>query len=248
MASFERDGVAIHFEEFGTGFPVLLFAPGGMRSSAEHWAKAPFDPRVELADDFWVIAMDQRNAGRSAAPIRARDGWDSYTSDHLALLDHLGIERCHLFGGCIGSSYSLGLIAAAPARVAAAVLQNPIGLHENRAAFYELFDGWAEDMKQRQDGLDDDALAPFRESMYGGDFVFNVGRAFVRSVQTPLLVLAGNDLYHPAPIAAEIAELAPNAELVTGWKEPAAVAATVEKVRDFLTANTAAPQGSLFAS
>ena len=163
--------------------------------------------------------MDQRNAGRSTAPIRARDGWDSYTADQAALLDHLGIERCHVLGACIGCSYAFGV-------------------HENRDAFYQMFDGWAANMKQRQDGLDDDSLAPFRESMYGGEFVFNVNRDFVRGLDTPLLVLAGNDLYHPAPVAREIVQLAPNAELVESWKDADAVVPTIERVRGFLAANT----------
>ena len=30
--------------------------------------------------------------------MTAADGWDSYADDHLELLDHLGIERCHLLG------------------------------------------------------------------------------------------------------------------------------------------------------
>ena len=53
-------------------------------------------------------------------------------------------------GGCIGSSYCLSLIKEAPDRVSAAVLQNPIGLHENREAFREMFDGWAKAL-QRHD-------------------------------------------------------------------------------------------------
>src|SRR5687768_6171871 len=102
MPSFERDGVTIHYEEQGTGFPLLLLAPGGMRSVIERWESAPFDPRKELSSDFRVIAMDQRNAGRSRAPVSASDGWQTYAQDQLALLDQLGIERCHLLGGCIG--------------------------------------------------------------------------------------------------------------------------------------------------
>jgi hypothetical protein len=50
--------------------------------------------------------MDQRNAGgRSRAPVTAQDGWHSYAADHIALLDHLRIDRCHLFGQCIGGSF-----------------------------------------------------------------------------------------------------------------------------------------------
>jgi pimeloyl-ACP methyl ester carboxylesterase len=128
MPVFERAGVSLYFEEYGSGYPLLLFAPGGMRSSIEFWRRSPFDPIAELAADFRVIAMDQRNAGRSRAPISAADGWETYTADHLALLDQLGIRRAHLMGGCIGSSYCLGMIKAAPNRVSAAVLQNPTGL------------------------------------------------------------------------------------------------------------------------
>src|SRR5262245_5561373 len=128
MPSFEHDGTTLYYEEQGEGFPLLLLAPGGMRSTLERWGSAPFDPRKELSGDFRVIAMDQRNAGRSSAPVRGSDGWHVYARDQLALLERLGIERCHLLGGCIGGAFCLGLIAAAPERVSAAVLQQPIGL------------------------------------------------------------------------------------------------------------------------
>jgi pimeloyl-ACP methyl ester carboxylesterase len=235
MPTFERADVSLHYEEYGSGYPVLLFAPGGMRSSIEFWHRSPFDPTVEFARDFRVIAMDQRNAGRSQSPVGPDDGWETYAADHLALLDHLSIRRAHLMGGCIGSSYSLGLIKLAPERIGAAVLQNPIGLSpENRLAFVEMFDGWAKDLKKVRPELSEQALSAFRDRMYGGDFVFSVTRDFVRACRTPLLVLAGDDLYHPTPIAQEIARLAPNAELVMKWKTPDATPAAVARVREFL--------------
>jgi hypothetical protein len=73
--------------------------------------------------------------------------------------------------------------------------------------------------------------------MYGTDFVFGVTRDFVRSCTTPLLILAGDDLYHPAPISREIASLAPKSELVEHWKTPDTVTAAVARVRDFLKAH-----------
>jgi pimeloyl-ACP methyl ester carboxylesterase len=238
MPIYEHAGVALYYEEFGSGYPLLLFAPGGMRSSIDFWHRSPFDPTTVLASDFRVIAMDQRNAARSRAPIEADDGWQTYAADHLALLDYLGIQRCHIMGGCIGSSYCLKLIEAAPSRVSAAVLQNPIGLHENRGAFREMFDGWAKELMESRAGLSTATLERFRENMYGGDFVFSVSPDFVRSCRTPLLVLAGSDLYHPTPISREIAELAPNAELLeTNWKTPEIIPATVERVRGFLKRN-----------
>ncbi len=238
MPHFTRNDVTIHYEEYGSGYPLLLFAPGGMRSSIEFWKKSPFDPTVELAPGFRVIAMDQRNAGESKAPVSASDGWDSYTADHLALLDHLGITQCHLMGGCIGSSYCLGLIQAAPDRVTAAVLQNPIGLTPaNRELFYGMFDSWADELKQKRSELDKAAFASFRERMYGGDFVFNVTRDFVRSCTKPLLILAGSDDFHPTPTSEEIARLAPNAEIIMTWKTPDVVGRTVERVREFLSSH-----------
>ena len=242
MPFFERDSehgsVRIQYEEHGEGFPVLLFAPGGMRSNIGAWRGSPFNPIEVLSPEFRVIAMDQRNAGGSKAPVHESDGWHAYTADHVALLDHLGVERCHLLGGCIGGPYCLGLIEGAPDRVASAVLQQTIGLHENRQAFYEMFDSWANDLRQERPEISESAWKSFRERMYGGDFVFNVTRDFVRSCSTPLLVLMGNDLYHPQETSREIAELALNAELVERWREPDVVPETVKRVVEFLQRHT----------
>jgi pimeloyl-ACP methyl ester carboxylesterase len=239
MPTFESAGVSLYYEEYGSGYPLLLFAPGGMRSSIEFWGKSPFDPTRELAADFRVIAMDQRNAGKSQAPLSAADGWHTYASDHLALLDHLKIDQSHVMGGCIGGSYCLGAIQAAPNRITAAVLQQPIGLSpKNREMFYAMFDGWAEALKPRHPEIDVAGLRAFRDRMYGTDFVFNVTRDFVRTVKTPLLVLMGNDDYHPTQTSEDIASLAPNAKLIREWKTPDVVAQTVKNVREFLKAHT----------
>ena len=239
MPIFRRGDVSIHYEEFGQGFPVLLLAPGGMRSSVEFWSRAAYNPTTELAAQFRLIAMDQRNAGRSTAPIAASDGWHVYREDQLRLLDHLKIERCHLLGNCIGGAFALALIAAAPDRVASAVLQQPIGhSSENRATFYELFDNWAEEQKRARPDLSADALREFRERMYGGDFVFSVSRDAVRSCASPLLVLMGNDIYHPSETSREVAALAPRGELVERWKDPEVVPQTIARVRAFFTAHS----------
>ncbi len=239
MQKFEFGGVRLSYLERGNGFPVLLFAPGGMRSAASFWKSAPWNPVDVLADEFRVIAMDQRNAGSSTAPIRPSDGWDTYTRDHISLLDHLGIERCHVVGGCIGGSYALGLIEAAPERVTAAVLQQPIGRSaENQRAFYDMFDGWASALAEHHPAVSAADWAQFRSRMYDGDFVFNVTREAVSSCPTPLLVLMGNDLYHPEAISREIASLAPRAELIEHWKDATSVAAAVARVQSFLRDHT----------
>lgn len=239
MPTFEKDGLRINYIERGEGFPILLFAPGGMRSASSYWKNSPWNPIAELSDRFRVIGMDQRNAGKSTAPVSADDGWHSYAADHVALLDHLEVERCHLIGGCIGGSYCMGLIQAAPQRVASAVLQQPIGYSgENRETFYEMFDGWKADIAQDHPDMSEADWNSFRGNMYDGDFLFNVGRQFVQDCTTPLLVLLGNDLYHPEMTSREIAKLAPNAELIERWKEPEVVGDAVNRVRAFLHENT----------
>src|SRR5215472_3824868 len=130
MPSFEHHGARIYYEEFGQGFPILTFAPAGLQSVIAVWSQssAPINPTTEWAANYRVIAMDQRNAGgQSRAPITSRDGWDAYTGDHVALLDHLRIDRCHLYGQCIGGSFILNLIKTQPERVQSAVLAQPIG-------------------------------------------------------------------------------------------------------------------------
>lgn len=248
MPLLERDGARIHYDVYGEGFPLLLFAPGGMHSVAQLWRERPdapgeqlpwIDPTTELSGDFQVVAMDQRNAGRSSARITAGDGWHSYTEDHLALLDHLGLDQVHVMGGCIGSSYALALCQSAPDRVSAAVLQNPIGLTpDNRQRFEAMFDAWAGPLEASRPDVDAEALAAFRQSMFGAEFVFSVGRDFVAACPVPLLILAGDDEFHPPAIAREIAELAPDAELVMDWTSPTHHQATLRRVGDFLRAHT----------
>lgn len=95
MPLLERYGLSLYYEDSGSGYPVLLLAPGSFQSSIDWWHEEyrETDPTSYLANDFRLIAMDQRNAGRSRALITAADGWHNFTEDHIALLDHLGIER-----------------------------------------------------------------------------------------------------------------------------------------------------------
>ena len=239
VATFTRGETSIHYEVHGVGHPVLVLAPGGMRSSVTFWDKAPFHPVRELATHFRVIAMDQRNAGQSRAPVTASDGWRTYGSDHVALLDHLGVDRCHVLGMCIGGAFGLALATSAAERVTAAVLQQPIGLSgDNRSAFHQMFDGWAEELLRTRSDVTPDAVACLKANLYGGDFAFSASRDEVRACRVPLLVLRGNDLYHPATISEEIAQIAPRAELVTSWKEGDDLARAVGRIRAFFALHT----------
>ena len=71
------------------------------------------------------------------------------------------------------------------------------------------------------------------------DFVYSVSREFVRSCQTPMLVLPDDTPSHPLQSSVDVAELAPRAEsTVFPWREPPELKArTIEQVREFLRAH-----------
>ena len=185
MPSLDHHGAHIHYEEFGRGFPILTFAPAGLRSVIDVWSQpsAPINPTTEFADEYRVIAMDQRNAGgQSRAPITAKDGWDNYTDDHLAVLDHLRIDKCHLYGQCIGGSFIINMLKRAPERVAACVLAQPIGRVGPMAGRTANFNGWAETVKDRPD-VNEQVLNAFTDNLYAPGFVYCADRDFVKTHQ-----------------------------------------------------------------
>jgi hypothetical protein len=69
--------------------------------------------------------------------------------------------------------------------------------------------------------------------------VYSVLRDFVRSCQTPMLVMPDDTPAHPYPVAMEIAALAPKADVtVYPWRAPKdLLAQTANQVRDFLRAH-----------
>jgi pimeloyl-ACP methyl ester carboxylesterase len=241
MPSFAHHNATIFYEEFGHGFPILTFAPAGLQSVIDVWRRpsAPVNPIAEFAGDFRVIAMDQRNAGgQSRAPITAQDGWHSYLADHIALLDHLGIEQCHLYGQCIGGPFIFSMLKAQPQRVACAVIAQTIGRVGPMPATHSAnFEAWAKTLTDHPEATEE-VLEAFHQNLYTPGFVYSVNRDFVSSCQTPCLVLAGNDGAHPFPISEEVAKLLPHAEFIPEWKEGAPLAAAKARMKQFLSEHT----------
>src|SRR5712691_6041129 len=183
--------------------------------------------------------MDQRNAGgQSRASITAQDGWHTYAADHIALLDHLRIDRCHLYGQCIGGSFILSLLKAQPQRIGCAVLAQPIGrvgdMPPGRSA---RFQAWAETIKDHPEATQQ-VLDAFYRNLYGPGFAYSVDRAFVSRCKTPCLVLAGNDAAHPFAISEELARLLPHGEFIPEWKAGAALASATARMKQFLAEHT----------
>ena len=75
-------------------------------------------------------------------------------------------------------------------------------------------------------------------SSNGGDKVlFNVDTDFVAKCKTPLLVLMGDDLYHPQSSSRLVADVAPDVEFIEYWKEGEDRNAAMDAFAGFLARN-----------
>jgi pimeloyl-ACP methyl ester carboxylesterase len=247
MSFYEKGPVRIHYEEAGSGFPLLLIAGGGLNSTISGFtgSSSPFNPIEEFKGEYRCIAFDLRNAnpGQSSGPLEIDHPWDSHTDDQLALMDHLGIDKFMVLGFCIGGPFIWNLLKRAPNRIVAAVLAQPSGSRpEMRDLFYENnMKGWGPDLTKRRPDITMEAVEKFLTRMYrtDPDFVFTVTRDFVRNCQTPVLILPDDIPAHPYAVAMEAAMLAPKAEVsMFPWKEPKErIPLAVRQIRSFLRAH-----------
>jgi pimeloyl-ACP methyl ester carboxylesterase len=246
---FEKGNVRIHYQEAGSGFPLLVIPGGGLNATIGYLSgSAPFNPLVEFKDQFRVVALDLRNANdsQSSGPLEVERPWDAHTDDQLALMDHLGCRRFMVIGFCIGGPFIWNLLKRASDRVVAAVLAQPSGYRpELPTLFYDNnMKGWGPALCARRPEITMAQVETFLTRMYrtNADFVFTVTRDFVRGCQTPVLIMPEDVPPHPYAVAMEAASLAPKAQVcLYPWKEPKErIPLAVRHARSFLVAHTPA--------
>ena len=245
MPVYEKGDVRIHYQEAGSGFPLMVIPGGGLNSTVAGLANHPFNPLEEFATEYRVIAADLRNAngGQSVGPLETDRPWDAYTDDQIGLMDHLGIREFMVLGFCIGGPFIWNLLKRAPGRVVAAVLAQPSGFRPTMPdLFYQNnIKGWAPGLCERRPQITMQMAGAFLDKMYrsNADFVFTVTRDFVKSCQTPILVLPDDVAAHPYAVALESAHLAPNAQVsIYPWKaNPEQIQLALRHVRAFLKAH-----------
>ncbi len=248
MPIFENGPVKIHYEEAGSGFPLLVIPGGGLNATIAGLANHAFNPLEEFSDTYRVVALDLRNAngGQSEGPLEIERTWDGFTDDQLGLMDHLGIDRFMVMGFCIAGPMIWNLLKQAGDRVVAATLVHPSGYISSHPDIYynNNISGWAPEFIKRRPEITMEMTSEFLNNMYTkrADFVFTVDRDFVRNCQTPVLVLPDDIPAHPYATAMETALLAPNAQVsLYPWKEnDRKIALALRHIRGFMATNTPA--------
>ena len=246
MPFFDKGDVRIHYEEAGSGFPLLIIPGGGLNSAISFVTeKGPFNAMEVFSNEYRCITMDLRNAsgGESSGPLEVERPWDAYADDQLGLMDHLGIRDFLVMGFCIGGPFIWNLLQRAPSRIVAAVLAQPSGFRPEIPDLF--FDNnmaaWGPDLCARRPDITMSMVEVFLTRMYraSADFVFTATRDFVRGCKTPVLILPDDIPAHPYAVAMESALLAPNSQVsLYPWKEPKErLPLAIRHIRSFLLAH-----------
>jgi pimeloyl-ACP methyl ester carboxylesterase len=246
MPFYEKGNVRIHYEEAGSGFPLLVIPGGGLNSTIAGLASQthPFNPFDAFKDEFHVISADLRNAkgGKSTGPLETDRPWDAYTDDQIGLMDHLGIREFLVLGFCIGGPFIWNMLKRAGDRVIAAVPAQPSGWRPEMPtlSYDNNLKTWGPELCARRPDITMAMVDTFLTNMYRdrADFVYTVTRDFVRGCQTPILVLPDDVPAHPYAVAMETVHLAPNAQVsLYPWKDtPDKIPLAVRHIRTFLRA------------
>ena len=114
MPAIEANGERIHFVDEGDGPPVLFIHSLGTNSYLYR------DQIAALKSGYRCIAPDCR--GHGASSYNGTFTVEDVAADHKAVLDHLGIERCHVIGLSMGGPIALNFNARWPDTVRSLVL------------------------------------------------------------------------------------------------------------------------------
>lgn len=124
------DGIKTRYETYGKGPALLMYAPGGFDATVEKWSSQSVYAKIKLLDHlpqhYTCIAFDRRECGQSGGRVE-HVTWSHFVAQGRGLLDHLGIDRAHLIGGCMGVCPVSAFAVAHPERVLSAILYWPVG-------------------------------------------------------------------------------------------------------------------------
>ena len=142
MAFVTIDGIRTRYEVIGSGPPILMYSPAGFDATLDKWTTQGVYARIRLLDHlpkrYTCIVFDRRETGQSGGRVE-RIGWGHYVAQGRGLLDHLGFDKAHLLGGCMGCCPVAAFAVAHPERVLSTILYWPVGGAKYRISTHKRF-------------------------------------------------------------------------------------------------------------
>ena len=142
MATAIIDGISTRYEVLGSGPPLLMYSPGGFDATVEKWTTQGIYARIKLLDHlpkaYTCIVFDRRETGQSGGRVE-RVTWSDYVAQGKGLLDHLGIDKAHVMGGCMGCCPVAAFAVAYPESTLSMVLFWPVGGARYRITGHQRF-------------------------------------------------------------------------------------------------------------
>jgi pimeloyl-ACP methyl ester carboxylesterase len=142
MATAIIDAITTRYEVLGSGPPLLMYSPGGFDATVEKWSTQGIYAQIRLLDHlpkrYTCIVFDRRETGQSGGRVE-RVTWSDYVAQGKGLLDHLGIGKAHLMGGCMGCCPVAAFAVAYPEAALSMILFWPVGGAKYRITGHQRF-------------------------------------------------------------------------------------------------------------
>jgi len=142
MSTAIIDGISTRYQVAGSGPPLLMYAPGGFDATVEKWSTqgiyAKIKPLDHLSKKYTCITFDRRECGQSGGRVE-RVTFAHFVAQGKGLLEHLGIKRAHLMGGCMGCCPVLAFGVMHPELVASMTIYWPVGGAKYRLSSHQRF-------------------------------------------------------------------------------------------------------------
>jgi pimeloyl-ACP methyl ester carboxylesterase len=136
------DGIRTRYEVIGDGPPLLMYSPAGFDATLDKWTTQGVYAKIKLLDHlpkkYTCIVFDRRETGQSGGRFE-RITWAHYVAQGRGLLDHLGFDKAHLLGGCMGCCPVVAFAVAHPEVVMSMILYWPVGGAKYRISTHKRF-------------------------------------------------------------------------------------------------------------
>ncbi len=174
-ATFDSDGVNIHYIVEGEGEPVLLIHGYGSSHFGNWIIPGVFGM---LKKDYQVIALDNRGHGKSDKPENREAYGEAMVDDAVRLLDHLEIESAHVMGYSMGGMITMKMMVDHPDRVRSGVVGGM---------------GWVQPVEGTEYWQAPDSEDAVATAIYEAMYRLKITEDELKAIEVPFTVLIGDN-------------------------------------------------------